>query len=120
MYHCGSRYDTDFWINAKKYAREVLNDKRYLHPAYFPGKPWIDDILCDKWDDEEYRRLIRADSELQDIGGRNRVVPLVIMNDYAMFCELAIGLGVSYADRFKVLDMCDPPEDYGTIGYEYF
>ena len=97
-----------------------LNDKRYLHPAYFPGKPWIDDILCDKWDDEEYRRLIRADSELQDIGGRNRVVPLVIMNDYAMFCELAIGLGVSYADRFKVLDMCDPPEDYGTIGYEYF
>ena len=46
-------------------------------------------------------------------------MPLCIMNYYTTFAETATGLGASYSDRFRVLDMCDPPEDYGTIGYEY-
>lgn len=119
IYHLGSRHDTDFWRQAKDEALNILNDKRLLHPGYFPGKKWIDGILCDKWDDEQYRRLIQSDNEIEDIGGRNKVMPLCIMNDYTTFAEIATGLGASYSDRFRVLDMCDPPEDYGTIGYEY-
>ena len=77
-------------------------------------------MLNDKWTDEDYKALIHIDDEVEDISGRQRVVPFVIMNDRTLFSELATGLGAPYADRFSLLDNCDPPEEFGTIGYKTY
>lgn len=120
MYMYGSRFDTKFWKDIKVEARKFLSQERYLHPAFFPGKPWLDEVLNDKWTDEDYKALIHIDDEVEDISGRQRVVPFVIMNDRTLFSELATGLGAPYADRFSLLDNCDPPEEFGTIGYKTY
>tara|TARA_B100000927_G_scaffold291321_1_gene292890 strand:+ start:1392 stop:2774 length:1383 start_codon:yes stop_codon:yes gene_type:complete len=119
MYMYGSRFNTKFWKNIKAQAREYLSQERYLHPSFFPGKPWLDEVLNDKWTDEDYKALIHSDEE-DDVSGRHKVVPFVIMNDRTLFSELATGLGAPYADRFSALDYCYPPEKFGTIGYKTY
>tara|TARA_B100001250_G_scaffold183594_1_gene158011 strand:+ start:278 stop:1630 length:1353 start_codon:yes stop_codon:yes gene_type:complete len=120
MYHFGSRHDTPFWQNAVEKSCEYLRGAYFLHPAYFPGKDWLNEILSDDWGSYDYRRLISNEEGDDDLEGRNRVVPYVIMSDYTLFAEICIGFGAPYADKFVTLDMVDPPEEYGTIGYEYY
>jgi hypothetical protein len=120
LYQYGSRYKTKFWKKAAEEAAIYLEGDRFLHPSYFPGHKWRDEVLNDKWTWKDYRKLIRLGGETEDIGGRQLIMPFVIMNDYTLFAELAIGLGAGYADRFRTLDLVEPPEPFGTIGYNYY
>jgi len=122
MYQYGSKYDTKFWKDAKKQAQKYLEGPRYLHPAFFPGKVWRDEVLSDKWGDKEYRKLLHSEEMASeaDVAGRSRLLPYVLMNDYNAFLEYAHGFGAPYANRFQALDPVDPPEDHGTIGYNYY
>ena len=120
MYHLGSRHKTAFWKTAKEDARKMLTGPAFLHPGYFPGKVWIDEVLSEEWGDAEYRKLLFENDEVEDLGGRVGMMPLVVMNSYVTFYEIANGLGAPYAKYLRGLENIYPPEKFGTIGYDYF
>lgn len=120
MYHLGSRHKTAFWKKAKEDARKLLTGPAFLHPGFFPGKEWIDNVLSEEWGDAEYRKLLFENDELEDVGGRISQMPLIIMSSYVTFYEIAVGLGAPYAKYLRGLENIYPPEKFGTIGYDYF
>ena len=122
MYQYGSQHETPFWNRAKESAIKYLESGMFLHPAYFPGKPWRNEILSDEWGDDEYRKMLLGGVKIQeeDFSGRMRSLPLVLMNNYTVFSEFAVGLGAPYAKYLQSFEIVMPPEPFGTIGYERY
>jgi len=118
-YQYGSRHEEEFWINARDKSIQYLESPLFIHPNVFPGNTWRTQILTDTWGDEEFRRIhhVHESYEGQECP-REYHLPFNWMANPTAFYELSIGLGAPYADKFNTLGECDPPEDYGTIGYD--
>jgi hypothetical protein len=120
LYHLGAKPKTAFWKNGKELAREFLKGPAFLHPAFFPGKEWLDEVLSEKWGQKEYMQVLDQNDEVEDAGGRISKMPLVVMSDYCLFFDLAKGLNAPWAKYLTGLETVHPPEKFGTIGYDYF
>ena len=119
LYQYGSRYDSVFWNEAQVKAREYIENSMFLHPNVFPGNEWRDTILTESWGDEDFRMAHHRHLLNEgDWARREDKLPFMWMTNANLFYELAIGLGAPYSQYFKTLGETDPPEDFGTIGYE--
>tara|TARA_B100001250_G_scaffold410699_1_gene437675 strand:- start:629 stop:1975 length:1347 start_codon:yes stop_codon:yes gene_type:complete len=112
-YQYGSRHDTEYWVNAQKNAVEYLNSPCFVHPAVFAGKDFLDVMVSEEFTEEDYRI---AHHKQNAEGGQQ--LPYDWMNNSNMFYEYAIGLGAPYAKYLKTLGNVEPPEEFGTIGYD--
>tara|TARA_X000000368_G_scaffold414166_1_gene403535 strand:- start:1752 stop:3110 length:1359 start_codon:yes stop_codon:yes gene_type:complete len=112
-YQYGSRHDTPFWNKVSKEARNYLDEPYFTMPTVFPGNPVSQELISDKFTEEDYRIAHHVDQ-----AENQTLLPYDWMNNANMFYDYAIGLGAPYADKLTTLGNTNPPEDFGTIGYK--
>ena len=113
-YQCGSRHDTEFWNKIQKESRQYLDAPCFSHPTIFPGHPVSQDLISDKFPDEDYRIAHHCQQAYN-----NTILPYDWMNNSNMFYQYAKGLGAPYSHLLKdELGDTSPPEEFGTIGYD--
>tara|TARA_B100001029_G_C15044459_1_gene446048 strand:- start:250 stop:1608 length:1359 start_codon:yes stop_codon:yes gene_type:complete len=113
-YQYGSRHeDSKFWDNAESKAVKYLESPIFTHPDVFPGKSFRNEILNEKFKDEDFR-LAHHKQE----GTDECVLPSYWMSNTNCFYEYVIGLGAPYAQYLKVMGDINPPEPHGVISYD--
>ena len=109
----GSRHDTPYWNRIKEQATEYLNSPVFAHPGVFAGNKFLDKIVSDTFTEEDFRIAHHAQNASGEL-----ILPYSWMNNANMFYEYSIGLGSPYAHLLSTMGETDPPEPFGTIGYD--
>ena len=112
-YQYGSRHDTPYWNRIKEEATEYLNSPIFSHPGAFTGNNFLDKIVSDTFTEEDFRIAHHSQNASGEL-----ILPYSWMNNSNMFYEYSIGLGSPYAHLLSTMGETDPPEPFGTIGYD--
>ena len=112
-YQYGSRHDTPYWNRIKEEATEYLNSPIFSHPGAFTGNDFLDKIVSDTFTEEDFRIAHHSQNASGEL-----ILPYSWMNNSNMFYEYSIGLGSPYAHLLSTMGETDPPEPFGTIGYD--
>ena len=114
-YQYGSRHESEFWDRVESEAADYLDSPVFTHPTVFPGKSFRNQILNDDFREEDYRIVHHRQEGRGAFGGG---LPFNWMNNSNCFYEFAIGLGAPYSNYMSTIGSVQPPEEYGTIGYD--
>lgn len=112
-YQYGSRHDTEFWNNIESRSAKYLDNPCFKHPTILPGKPFRNEMLNEKFQDEDFKLLHHQQNMVEQ-----SILPYRWMENLNMFYDYALGLGAPYAHYMNTFADVDPPEPFGTIGYD--